>query len=154
MFISNSYAKDNSYVLKTGKEGAAILNLQHKYFSDKSIEQLEKAGLKEGQVVWDIGCGSGTMTEYIAKKVGPNGHVYAIDVSAEQLKVTKERLANFKNVTFIEGDITSLKDLPISEADIVYARLVVMHIKDAKPAIQNMKNLLKKVELLLFKNQP
>jgi cyclopropane fatty-acyl-phospholipid synthase-like methyltransferase len=55
------------YILATGQKAAQTLEKQHEIMSVHSIEQLQKAGLKEGMIVWDVGCGTGTMTEYIAK---------------------------------------------------------------------------------------
>lgn len=65
-----------SYFLGTGDEAAKRLDLQHELSADMSYEHLEKAGLQKGQTVFDIGCGSGAMTLYLAKAVGPEGHVY------------------------------------------------------------------------------
>ena len=78
-------------------------------------------------VVWDIGCGSGVMTEYLAKVVGSNGYVYAIDISNDQIKVAKRRIesAGYKNVEFIVGDINKIKNDAYKKADIVYARFLI-----------------------------
>ncbi len=72
--------KENLYVLKTGIEAKEILDRQHNLFSQESYRHLERAGLAPGQKVWDIGCGSGAMTEYLAEAVGSIGHVYALDM--------------------------------------------------------------------------
>ena len=94
---------NDAYILKTGEQGAQALELQQQIFGQDSYDHLTKASLCMGQTVWDIGCGNGTMTEYLAKAIGRNGHVYAVDISQDQINLTKERLAKLglNNVTFI-----------------------------------------------------
>lgn len=144
---SISHAKEGSeaYVLSTGEQARKNLDYQHELMANASYNQLQKAGLKKGQVVWDIGCGSGAMTEYIARQVGDSGKVFAVDVSKEQLENTKKRIldAGLKNVIFILDDIQQAKDWPVAQADIVYSRFVLMHMTEAKSALLKMKSLLK-----------
>lgn len=136
---------NSSYILGVGEKGAENLNLQHKILESNSTQQLSKAGLREGMVVWDIGCGSGEMTEYIASVVGSSGHVYAMDVSEEQIKLTKKRITNvgYKNVSFIVDDISSHEDRGFDKADIVHSRLLLMHVKSPTDALNRMLSLLK-----------
>lgn len=135
----------NTYVLNTNYEARQNLDYQHQLLAEASYEQLQKAGLKEGQTVWDIGCGSGAMTEYIARALGSQGKVFAVDVSKEQLEFTQERLsaAGLKNITFIQADIQEANDWPAGQPDIVYSRFVLMHLNDATSALNKMRRLLK-----------
>lgn len=137
--------QSDSYILATGTSAVDSLKKQHELMAEHAFEQLHKAGLVEGMVVWDVGCGTGIMTEYLAHKVGPSGHVYAIDISAEQLEIAKQRIQStpFENVTFILGDIIEIDDLPKSQADIVYSRLVLMHLTKPEVALKQMHALLK-----------
>lgn len=136
--------RQNTYVLSTGNKAKEILDRQHELFSQESYKQLEKAGLTQGQKVWDIGCGSGAMTEYLADIVGNTGHVYALDISPAQISVSKLRIeqSDFSNVTFITDDVATAV-LPLGEADIVYARFFLMHQTSPLQALQKMHLLLK-----------
>ena len=133
------------YALGTGNKGAKALQIQQKYMGKISYTQLQKAGLKSGMVVCDIGCGSGEMTEYLAQQVGKNGLVYAIDSSDEQLELTKKKIEKLglTNVRYIKADIQNSEELPQILADIVYARLVLMHLPNPKKALINMYAFLK-----------
>ncbi|HBN22691.1 MAG TPA: hypothetical protein DD412_05580 [Holosporales bacterium] len=136
----------SSYLLGKGEKGAKALELQQSMMSQESCTLLERAGLKDGQVVWDIGCGNGTMIPYLAKKVGPTGHVYAVDASAEQLQLAKARAASagLSNVTFLQRSVMEMGDLPAdSSADIVYTRLLFMHLSDPKKALKAILKILK-----------
>ncbi len=141
----NASAKNHNYILGTDAKAVQNLEVQQVRLAENSFEQLQKAGLKEGMIVWDVGSGSGAMTEYIASQVGDNGHVYALDISDELLSAAKERIkkSNFTNVTFILGDIKTLDTSNIPKADIVFSRLVLMHMSQPEIALQKMVTLLK-----------
>ena len=133
------------YVLSTGEAAIETLEFQQAYLAKASYDQLSRAGLREGQTVWDVGCGVGVMTEYLAKAVGEHGKVYALDISSEQLNVTRDRIlkSGSNNVTFINGNISEIDNLPINSADIVYSRLILMHLQTPEDAIKRMHSLLK-----------
>ena len=143
--ILNATSKNTAYILKTGEKESEMLELQHRVLAQDSYDHLLKAGLSRGKIVCDIGCGNGAMTEFMARTVGNTGHVYAYDISDDQIIIAKRRIENagLTNVTFIQSDINSLTNLPPKKADIVYARMLLMHLRNPKEAIINMKSLLK-----------
>lgn len=53
---------------------------------------VERLGLQPGQVVLDIGCGSGMSLDLLQQAVGPEGRVIAIDQSPEMLKQARQRV--------------------------------------------------------------
>ena len=136
-------ASDN-YILDTGDAGSDALNRQQSFFGKDSQALLKKAGLKRKLIVWDIGCGNGCMTEYIAKKVGPEGHVFAFDISPEMLEKAKNRLTNLglHNVTYILGDIKNVP-LPEQSPDLIYSRFIFMHLPDPKAVMKRLVESLK-----------
>ena len=142
----NLYAatEENSYVLATGEEAKKTLDAQHKLFSGESYRHLAEAGLTTGKIAWDIGCGSGIMTEDLARIVGDEGRVYALDINAEQIAISTTRIeeAGLSNVTFITDNMATVV-LPEGEADIVYGRFFLMHQRDPRGALEKMKSLLK-----------
>lgn len=136
---------EETYALAAGAKGAPRLNIQNETLKEGSEKHLSAAGLSAGQIVWDIGCGNGVMLPYLAKTVGEFGHVYAIDMSEEQLALAKERVSSegLENVTFIHGDIRAQQNLPKGEADLVYMRALLIHVKDPEKVISVAKTLLK-----------
>lgn len=136
---SSLYASNSTYTLGTNEESAKALSLQQNFLEKDSCELLEKAKLSQGQVVWDIGCGNGCMTEVLSKKVGPEGHVYAIDVSSEMLGRANERIqsAHLNNVTFIKGDLTTM-DFPKEKPDLIYSRFIFMHLQNPESVMRNV----------------
>ncbi|MBA3813669.1 MAG: class I SAM-dependent methyltransferase [Alphaproteobacteria bacterium] len=145
---TKSYAmklEDDTYILAVGKKGAQRLDIQNAVLKEETENHLKAAGLSAGQIVWDIGCGNGVMLPFLAKTVGERGHVYAMDISEEQLALAKLRISSegLKNVTLLHGDIGSEQNLPVGEADLVYMRLILMHVKDPDKVVAVVKTLLK-----------
>ena len=67
---------------------------------------LRALGARRGQVVADIGAGPGFWTLPLARRVGPAGHVFALDPEPAALDVLRRRLANarVRNVTPVLND--------------------------------------------------
>jgi predicted methyltransferase len=70
---------------------------------------MDKLGVAEASVVADIGAGAGWFTIRLARRVGPNGVVYAQDVQSEMLAAIKRRvdalgLTNVKPVLGLDSD--------------------------------------------------
>jgi ubiquinone/menaquinone biosynthesis C-methylase UbiE len=67
----------------------------------KPHEVMEALALKAGEVVADIGSGSGYFTFRVAQHVGPTGRVYAVDVNKEMMAHLEKRMRELKatNVT-------------------------------------------------------
>ena len=76
--------------------------------------------LKPGDAVADIGCGSGYHTRRLARLVGTNGVVYAVDIQPEMLNLLTNKLAAEKifNVKPVLGTITDPK-LPKASVDLI-----------------------------------
>ncbi len=81
--------------------------------------QISKARLSPGQTVYDIGCGSGSISVEAALQVESNGNVYAIDLDSNAVELTKRNLKKFgiANVQVISGNaLEKITDLPEANA--------------------------------------
>jgi ubiquinone/menaquinone biosynthesis C-methylase UbiE len=81
---------------------------------------LTALGLKPGQVVCDMGCGNGFYTLQLAKLVGDQGRVLAVDIQSEMLHLLSERAkeANIANIELIQGTQVDPK-LPAGGVDLI-----------------------------------
>jgi predicted methyltransferase len=72
-----------------GWTGADWLERPGRDEEQRPDEVLRKMGLKDGDVVADLGAGSGYFTRRLAKAVAPSGRVYAVDVQPEMIGLLK-----------------------------------------------------------------
>lgn len=80
--------------------------------------QISKARICPGYVVYDVGCGSGSLSVEAALQVGQAGEVYAIDINIDAIKLTRKNLSKFSitNTSVIHGNAKDkLFDLPASD---------------------------------------
>jgi len=81
--------------------------------------QICKARLCPGYVVYDIGCGSGSISVEAALQVETSGKVYAVDYDSKAIELTKKNLEKFDiaNVSVILGNAKEkISDLPQADA--------------------------------------
>ncbi len=85
------------------------------------IIQLSKARLSSGQIVYDVGCGSGSISVEAAHQIGSSGKVFSIDIDPNAVELTKKNLSKFQisNVSVILGNaMQKINELPI--ADVIF----------------------------------
>jgi len=109
---------------------------------------LDKAAIKAGESVIDIGCGCGTTTRKAAASTGAGGQVMGVDISAPLLTVAAQQSVD-DHVSFFEGDAGSLP-LPVSDADLVMSRFGVMFFADPVAAFTHLRGNLKSGGRLAF----
>lgn len=130
------------YRLHVGNQGAERLQLLNEIYGPSSRRLLWLAGLVEGSHVLELGCGTGTMSEWIAEQVGPSGHVVGVDASESQLVEARARCHAFAQASFRVADATATGLTP-GTFDLVYMRLLLMHLPDPGVALQHAKSLLR-----------
>jgi len=83
--------------------------------------QISKARLKPGQIVYDIGCGSGSISVEAALQIESNGKVLAVDYDKNAIELTQNNLKKFNlsNVSVIFGNAKE-KMLNFEEADVIF----------------------------------
>jgi ubiquinone/menaquinone biosynthesis C-methylase UbiE len=132
------------YVLEVGKKGFDRLQFINSVFGEHSRDLLRRAGIGKGKRVLEIGCGTGSMTTWLGEQVGAEGRVVAVDASDKQLEIAR-RIAQetqSTNIEFVCSTVESL-ELPNDSFDMVYCRLLLMHLKDPSGTLVRMKKCLK-----------
>ena len=83
--------------------------------------QISKARLKPGQVVYDVGCGSGSISVEAALQVESSGKILAIDYDEKAIELTKKNAEKFQisNITTIFGNAKE-KILELEQADAIF----------------------------------
>src|ERR1051326_1671072 len=84
------------------------------------------AELKPGEVVLDLGSGGGIDVLLSARRVGPAGKAYGLDMTDEMLALAREnqRKAGVENVEFLKGEIEHIP-LPDNSVDVIISNCVI-----------------------------
>ena len=93
------------------------------------------ADLRPGERVLDLGSGGGIDVLLSARRVGPTGFAYGVDMTAEMLELARRNAAEAgaTNVEFLEGRIESVP-LPDASVDVVISNCVI-NLSVDKPAV-------------------
>jgi arsenite methyltransferase len=91
--------------------------------------------LLPGQTVLDLGSGGGIDVLLSAKRVGPSGKVYGLDMTDEMLALAREnqRKAGANNVEFLKGTIEAIP-LPDQSVDVIISNCVI-NLSEDKDAV-------------------
>lgn len=94
-----------------------------------------KAGLKDANLVLDVGCGTGEVTKDVCQHT--NGMVIAIDASVDMLEVARNMLTGVHNVQFCIGDAHNLPFFD-NTFDVVTCNLLLMWTNNPQQAVKEM----------------
>jgi SAM-dependent methyltransferase len=110
---------------------------------------LALAAVKEGERVLDIGCGGGSLSLLLRERVGPDGAVTGIDISAPNLALARARAhAGMADVSFLQADASTYEFQPIF--DLAFSRFGVMFFDNPAGAFCNIRKALVKQGRLVF----
>ncbi|MCA9294175.1 MAG: metalloregulator ArsR/SmtB family transcription factor [Phycisphaerales bacterium] len=122
-----------------GRVGGEWAEIRRELFGRHFTASGLLALLPRDWVVADLGCGTGDGAEMLSDHVA---RVIAVDQSPEMLAAGRTRLADRRNVDFVEG---ALESLPMKDAsvDAAVALLVLHHVGDAAAALREAARVLK-----------
>lgn len=127
-----------------GTGGADWLDRSEREMEEHPDEALDAIGFKRGMVVADIGAGTGYMTLRMAKRVGPSGKVYAVDVQPEMLRRLRQNAekANLSNIETVLGTESDPK-LPENALDLILMVDVYHELSQPQRMLRRMHDELK-----------
>src|ERR1700726_3408068 len=102
------------------------------------------AKLNPGEIVLDLGSGGGIDVLLSAKRVGPTGKAYGLDMTDEMLALANEnkRKAGMENVEFLKGEIEHIP-LPDDSVDVIISNCVINLSADKDRVIKEAFRVLK-----------
>jgi arsenite methyltransferase len=102
------------------------------------------AQLKAGEVVLDLGSGGGIDVFLSARRVGPTGKAYGLDMTDEMLALANEnkRKAGVENVEFLKGEIENIP-LPDNSVDVIISNCVINLSADKSKVLREAFRVLK-----------
>ena len=132
--------QDSSYVMSRTSEEYGRLRRQSELLESITASVLDRVGLCAGMSSLDVGSGPGEVMRLMAERVGPAGRIVGIDVDG---KLGREALSvlmskGYGQCSFIEGNVESLEQIDGDRFDLVFARLLLMHLDDPILGLRRM----------------
>jgi len=127
-----------------GYEGAAWLERPEREDEEQPSKTIAALDIKPGQVVADVGAGSGYYTVRLAKRVGPTGRVFATDIQQEMLDLLKKRLARerLNNVELVLATDVDPR-LPAGQLDLILMVDVYHELARPQDVLRKLRSALK-----------
>jgi ubiquinone/menaquinone biosynthesis C-methylase UbiE len=105
-----------------------------------ALDLVHQAGLRPGERVLDVACGTGTIARLAAEAVGPTGAVSALDINPGMLKVARS-LPSQIPIKWYETAAESVP-LPDESFDVVFCGLGLQFLADRAAALREMRRVL------------
>ena len=108
-------------------------------------QALHLAGLKPGESVLDVGCGTGTLAIAAKRHVGPTGTVYGIDASPEMIARASKKARKADSEVIFKNATAEALPFPDSHFDAVLNTIMLHHLprKARQQCIQEIRRVLK-----------
>jgi ubiquinone/menaquinone biosynthesis C-methylase UbiE len=121
-------AKENSRYYINSDKGRGITEEEFRKSGIDAYKQniTDDELLKGAETILDFGCGTGRLSEFMARDFRK---VVGVDISSTMITQGRERLKELKNVELFEIDGQSIP-LPDKSVDLVFSYLVFQHIKE------------------------
>lgn len=133
-------ARSDDYTMGRTAAEYDRLRKQARVLEPATRRALERVGICAGMSCLDVGCGPGEVMRLMGELVGPSGRVVGVDIDralgAQALATL--RATGTARFEFVEGDATSLTELPDGSFDLAYARLVLIHAPDPAALLRRM----------------
>jgi SAM-dependent methyltransferase len=134
----------NAYVLSHNLDGEQQrLALMSELLDPLEREHLQRLGLRPGWRCLEVGCGNGSISQWMAGQVAPNGQVVASDLEISYIARLQASCLEVRQLDILHD--------PVEEGhyDLVVARALLHHLADPKLALQRMISALKPGGVLL-----
>lgn len=109
-------------------------------FARWTPELVDAAGVRQGERVLDVACGTGVVTRLVADRVGQAGHVVGLDINPSMLAAARAAAANAK-IEWLEGSVMNMR-LPDADFDAVVCQQGFQFFPDKRAALQEMRRVL------------
>ena len=124
-----------------------LLDSGFRHFFQPPRTVVERSGVASGMTVMELGCGSGAYTTYIARAIGEEGKLFAVDIQSAMLRQLERKLSREENrdIKNIELRETNAYELPFADEsfDLAYMVTVLMEIPDKGRSLREVKRVLK-----------
>jgi ubiquinone/menaquinone biosynthesis C-methylase UbiE len=128
VYLGRKLAPPMSYL------GADWLDRPNRDAVQRPEHVLDVLGVRQGQIVADVGCGSGYFTVHLAKRVGPRGRVFATDLQQEMLDLLAKKLVA-QRIANVTAERTTADDAKLPDGTLDLALLVDVYHELPNPSV-------------------
>jgi SAM-dependent methyltransferase len=130
----------DGYVLAREDSEYARLDRQAAVWEEVTRTTLARAGLSMGQRCVDVGCGTGSVMRLLGAGVGPSGSVLGVDLDERIGRLTLDILEREQpgRHAFMHLDLNASDGIPGAPYDLVYTRLVILHMPDPVATLRKL----------------
>jgi ubiquinone/menaquinone biosynthesis C-methylase UbiE len=127
------------YVIRGGAEGKKRLEVLARVLGPTTARLWERAGLRRGMTVLDLGCGGGDVALELARRVGPDGHVVGVDMDPAKLELARQAAVQqgLGHIEFRQLDAGRWDEG--ERYDFVYCRFLLTHLSDPVDVVRRMR---------------
>ncbi|SRR3989344_7434311 len=130
--------------MKTPSFGERLDDLLVRYVAYSNFRNyVERMNLKDSDKVLEVGSGGGNLSRFIAQR-NPNGKLYCVDTSPYWISKARQRLSEFDNVSFFQGEIKDFKDEDRFDVAVLHYVLHDIPANERMDSLSAVKKLLKK----------
>lgn len=145
-----SSQSSGEYVLGHSERELERLERQAVFFADMTREVLERAGVRTGMKVLDLGCGVGDVSLIAAELVGEDGQVTGIDISEGAVALARAR-AESAGAGNAEFAVSAIEDYDgFEDFDAVVGRFILIHMADAAGSVADIGRRVKPGTVIAF----
>lgn len=130
-----------------------IASVEHTELVSASFGEstMDRLSLRSGQSVLDVGCGTGSTTLELARKVGSDGRAVGVDISPAMIAAAIDGAdaAHLSNASFFTAD-AQVEPFAPATFDAIFSRFGVMFFDDPKSAFTNLRSALRPEGVLAF----
>lgn len=133
-------ARTDGYILGSSEAEAERLRIQARILEAATERMLRAAGMTQGMRCLDAGCGTGEGMRIAGRIVGTGGHVTGLDIDAPMTRRTLAALLAEEGPQFsvVAGDVTRGDPVPGAPFDMVFARLLLLHMTDPVGTVRRL----------------
>jgi leucyl/phenylalanyl-tRNA--protein transferase len=127
----------------TGPRWVALQERLDAQIEPLGLQVMERTAVSSGERALDVGCGCGQTSLQLARRVGPDGSVLGIDISAVMLARAADRAreARLRHLEFANADAQT-HDFGSARFDLLFSRFGVMFFADPRAAFENLRRAL------------
>jgi len=130
----------DEYLMGRNSEEYQRLRIQARMWEETTRGVFQKIGLRAGMSCLDVGCGPGEVMRLMGEMVGPAGAVAGLDADGGLGREAHAALRATTNsqFSFTECDLEKISHAPGEPFDLVYARLILVHVADPLALLRKM----------------